>query len=197
MACKINTIAFFGVIGLAAVAHLITVWGNKAERKRTIWELAKGLPIAAAVGFAAFRIANPYTFVGPDFFGLRIYPRWLQVMKEVTGQVAGRSEWPPNHHWTSRGTAYAWLNMVGWGLGWPLGIGCLGWLDYSAIWRCFKGEWRRLLLPAAWVGGYFLWQNIQFWRYMRYFQPIYPILVLLAAWGLVRLWDWAQASRES
>ena len=194
MACKINTIAFFGVIGLAAVAHLITVWGNKAERKRTIWELAKGLAIAAAVGFAAFRIANPYTFVGPDFFGLHIYPRWLQVMKEVTGQVAGKSEWPPNHHWTSRGTAYAWLNMVGWGLGWPLGLAAwAGWL--FAVWRCFKGEWRRLLLPAAWVGGYFLWQNIQFWRYMRYFQPVYPILVLLAAWGLVRLWDWSQASR--
>src|SRR3990170_622940 len=141
MACKINTIAFFGVIGLAAAAYLITVWGNKADRWRTVWELVKGLLIAGAVGFAAFRIANPYTFLGPDFFGLRLYPRWLQVIKEVTGQVAGKSEWPPNHHWTSRGTAYAWLNMVGWGLGWPLGL-------------------------AAWAG-----------------------------WGLVRLWDWAQASR--
>ncbi|HWR65005.1 MAG TPA: DUF2298 domain-containing protein, partial [Bellilinea sp.] len=194
MACKINAIAFFGVIGLAAIAYLVTVWGNKADRWSTLWNLAKGLLIAAAIGFAAFRIANPYTFLGPDFFGLRIYPRWLQVMKEVTGQVAGRSEWPPNHHWTSRGPAYAWLNMVGWGLGWPLGLAAwAGWI--YAAWRCFKGEWRRLLLPVAWVGGYFLWQNFQFWRYMRYFQPIYPILVLLAAWGLVRLWDWAQVSR--
>lgn len=194
MACKINAIAFFGVIGLAAAAHLVVQWPHQPSRKRTLLDLLKGLAIAAAVGFAAFRIANPYTFMGPGFFNLQINPRWLQIMKEVTGQVAGLSEWPPNHHWTSRGTAYAWLNIVQWGLGWPLGLAA--WASWAyALWRSLKGEWRRLLLPVAWAGGYFLWQNFQFWRYMRYFLPVYAVLVLLAAWGLLRLWDWARASR--
>lgn len=195
MACKLNTIAFFGVIILAAAAYLITVWDNKAERWVNARTLLIGLAITAGVAFVAFRITNPYTFMGPSFYGLRINERWYEVIKNVTDQVAGKSEWPPNHHWTSRGVTYAWTNIVSWGLGWPLGLAAwAGWI-YAAL-RCFKGEWRKLFLLTAWVGGYFIWQNIQFWRYMRYFILIYPMLVLFAAWGLVRLWDWARQSRQ-
>lgn len=194
MACKLNAIAFFGVIILAAAAYLITVWERKTERWANIRGLLIGLLITAGVAFVAFRITNPYTFMGPSFYGLKINERWYEVIKNVTNQVAGKSEWPPNHHWTSRGVTYAWTNIVSWGLGWPLGLAAwAGWL--YAAWRCFKGEWRKLFLLVAWVGGYFIWQNMQFWRYMRYFILIYPMLVLFAAWGLVRLWDWAKQSR--
>ncbi|NTW44605.1 MAG: hypothetical protein HGB14_09290, partial [Anaerolineaceae bacterium] len=96
------------------------------------------------------------------------------------------SEWPPNHHWTNRPVQYAWVNMVLFGMGIPLGLAAwFGW-GWAGV-RIWKGDWRQHLFPFVWVLAYFIWQNIQFWRYMRYFVPIYPFLILFAAWALVEL----------
>ena len=195
MACKINTIAIAGVLVLAVGADLASNSRVKQERAKRIWVSLAGLALAGLAAFVTFRVFQPYAFMGPGFFGLQLNPRWLQIMRDVTGQVAGSSDWPPNDHWTSRSAIYAWQNMVVWGLGLPLGLAAWAALLFAA-WRCFKGEWRRLLLPAAWVAGYFLWQNVQFWRYMRYFVPIYPILLLLAAWGMDEALNKTAASRE-
>ncbi len=195
MACKMNVIAIAAIIVLAAGGFLLSTWNRKAVRWASAKIILIGLGISAVAAFIAFRIFQPYAFMGPGFFGLSLNPRWMEIMKEITGYVAGNSDWPPNDHWTSRPTLYAWSNMVTWGLGLPLGLAAWGALVY-AIWRCFKGEWRKLILPVAWVAGYFIWQNVQFWRYMRYFVPIYPIIILLAAWGLFVLLDRTRASRE-
>ena len=146
------------------------------------------------MAFLAFRIFQPYAFAGPGLLGLQINEDWLKVIQEVTNQVAGNSDWPPNTHWTSRPITYAWTNMVTWGLGLPLGLaGWLGWL--WAGWRMLKGDWRKHLLPFAWVAGYFFWQNALFWRYMRYFLPIYPFIILFAAWALIEIYDRTRDSR--
>jgi YYY domain-containing protein len=188
MACKVNTLPLFGVILLAGVMRVAAIWKQPVERASELKNVLLGWSVAALVAAIAFRVFQPFAFAGPGFFGLRLSERWLSVMREVTDQVAGKSEWPPNHHWTSRPFTYAWTNMVTWGMGLPLGL--TAWLGWAwAAWRCVKGEWRRHLLPVVWIAGYFLWQNIQFWRYMRYFLPIYPLLILLAAWALVELFD--------
>jgi len=84
--------------------------------------------------------------------------------------------------------------MVTWGLGLPLGLA--GWIGWGwAGWRIWKGDWRRHLLPFIWVAGYFIWQNVQFWRYMRYFLPIYPFIILFAAWALIEIYDRTCESR--
>ena len=114
----------------------------------------------------------------------------------MTNQVAGNSDWPPNTHWTNRPVTYAFTNLVTWGLGLPLGItACLGFL--WAVWRTWQGEWRCHLLPLIWVAAYFIWQNAQFWRYMRYFMPIYPFLFLFAAWFLMEILKWTRESRAN
>ena len=85
--------------------------------------------------------------------------------------------------------------MVVWGLGIPLGLA--GWFGWAwAAKRIWDGEWRRHLLPFVWVAVYFVWQNMQFWRYMRYFLPIYPFLILFAAWALVEIYDQTRESRS-
>ncbi len=153
-----------------------------------------GWAVAAVITLLAFRIFQPYAFAGPGLLGLQINQDWLKVIQEVTNQVAGNSDWPPNTHWTSRPITYAWTNMVTWGLGLTLGLaGWLGWL--WAGWRMWKGDWRKHLLPFVWVAGYFLWQNAMFWRYMRYFLPIYPFIILFAAWALIEIYDRTATSR--
>ncbi|PKO13038.1 MAG: hypothetical protein CVU39_21105 [Chloroflexi bacterium HGW-Chloroflexi-10] len=184
-ACKVNTLPVLGMIFIAAILYLAI----KRKQPR-FWFSFKlillGLFFAVLFAFLAFRIFQPYAFAGPSFFDLKINERWYDVLKEVTNQVAGNSEWPPNHHWTNRPVQYAWVNMVLWGMGLPLGL--MAWLGWGwAGYRIWKGEWGKHLFPFIFILGYFLWQNMQFWRYMRYFLPIYPFLIMFAAWALIEI----------
>ena len=182
-ACKINTLPVLGMIFLAGVIYLFQVW-KKPGFRNSLGTVLLGLFFSFLFAFIAFRIFQPYAFAGPSFSDLAINKRWLEVIKEVTNQVAGNSEWPPNHHWTNRPIQYAWVNMVLWGMGILLGLSAwIGW-GWAGI-RIWKGDWHKHLFPFVWVLGYFVWQNIQFWRYMRYFIPIYPFLILFAAWAIV------------
>ena len=192
-ACKVNTLPLFGIIVLAGAAYLVTAWKTPGFTPALII-IGVGGVLAALMTFLAFRVFQPYAFSGPGFFGLTLNPEWLRVMKEVINQVAGNSDWPPNTHWTNRPFTYAWTNMVMWGMGLPLGLA--GWLGWGwAAKRAWSGEWRSHLLPLAWVAGYFIWQNMQFWRYMRYFLPIYPFIILFAAWALIEIYDRTGESR--
>lgn len=192
-ACKINALPIFGFILLASLAYLISIRGKRGFSSQLIIVFS-GCFLALLFTFIGFRIFQPYAFTGTGFLGSALNPKWLDVMKEVTNQVAGNSDWPPNHHWTNRPFSYAWVNMVLWGLGIPLGLaGWAGWI-WSA-WRMWKGEWRNHLLPFTWVLVYFIWQNIQFWRYMRYFLPIYPFIILFAAWALIEIYEKTAESR--
>jgi YYY domain-containing protein len=192
-ACKVNTLPVFAIILVAGIARIITDWKNP-DFYTSLKIILLGWLLAVLTVFLAFRIFQPYAFSGPGFFGLALNENWLKVMKEVIDQVAGNSDWPPNTHWTNRPITYAWTNMVAWGLGLPLGLA--GWLGWAwAAKRIWNGDWRRHLLPFIWVAAYFVWQNMQFWRYMRYFLPIYPFLILFAAWALVEIYDQTRESR--
>ena len=52
-----------------------------------------------------------------------------------------------------------------------------------------KGEWVWHVVPVVWSIVYFLWQGTQWVKPIRYFLPVYPTLILLAAWILVKLLD--------
>jgi len=193
-ACKVNTLPVFGIIALAGIARVITDW-NKTDFTAVLKVIILGWILSAFAAFLTFRIFQPYAFAGPGFLGLTLDENWLRVMREVIDHVAGNSDWPPNTHWTNRPITYAWINMVVWGMGMPLGLA--GWLGFGwAGKRIWGGDWRRHLLPFVWVAAYFIWQNMQFWRYMRYFLPIYPFIILFAAWALVEVYDQTQQSRK-
>lgn len=194
-ACKVNALPVFAVIILSAFIHFMTIRKQSGLGTQVLILLA-GLLLAALGMAVGFRIFQPYAFMGPGFFGLAFNQRWIDTIKEVTNQVAGFSEWPPNHHWTNRPLSYAWVNMVVWGMGIPLGIaGWAGWA-WSAL-RMWKGEWRIHILPFTWILVYFVWQNMQFWRYMRYFLIIYPFIIMFAAWALMQIWEKTKDSRQA
>ena len=137
-----------------------------------IYLIAGGL-----AAFIAFRIFQPYAFDG-------ILPseQWLANIAEQRVQARGDADLPWNLQWARRTHLYSFENLTVWGLGLPLGILAWGGFLYMG-WRIIKGEWKHALL-WGWTAFYFIWQSLQFNPTMRYQLPIYPLLAMMAAWGV-------------
>ncbi|MGQ9683910.1 MAG: DUF2298 domain-containing protein [Anaerolineae bacterium] len=160
---------------------------------RGLLQAGAGLALVLAAALLTFRIAQPYAFQGPGFFGLRLSQRWLDDMSIASRTVSGAIDMPPSHQWTDRAPIlFSWRNMVLWGMGVPLGLAAwLGWL-VAAVELIRRRKTEHLLL-LLWVALIFVHQSTQFVKVVRYFLPIYPMLVLLAAYFLTWLWRQGQA----
>ncbi|MEO8398084.1 MAG: hypothetical protein ABI700_34135, partial [Chloroflexota bacterium] len=83
--------------------------------------------------------------------------------------------------------------MILWGMGLPLGI--MAWVSW--VWsgirmvRAKRAGLQNALL-FIWVLIYFGWLGRNWVTTQRYFLPIYPVLMILAAWGLVWLVRYAK-----
>ncbi|HWO72869.1 MAG TPA: DUF2298 domain-containing protein, partial [Dehalococcoidia bacterium] len=116
---------------------------------------------------------------------------FLEDIDNLRNQQKG-SDFPPNMQWIGRPfLLFPLKNIVLWGLGAPLGVAALASLAYAAY-RAVRSADRLSLLLAVWALGYFLFVARGFNPTMRYFIPIYPTLVLLAAFGLTQLWRLAR-----
>ena len=159
-----------------------------SEREQTLLAIFRNVLTAAIVSFVAFRICQPYAFNGPGFFGFEINQKWWSSLQSLQAQASGEVDFPPALQWARRPLTFSWTNMVIWGFGLPLGL--FAWVSYIGMgWRCFKGEWDRHLPIWVWTGFYFIWQAVSWVRSMRYQMLVYPLLAIIAAWALVRLWD--------
>ncbi|HZG67681.1 MAG TPA: hypothetical protein VEZ12_13110, partial [Herpetosiphonaceae bacterium] len=204
VASKINLAA----LGAVAVVAVLQFWlagpqpdGNGAwvhHRRPAMPRSLRAallLAVAGLVTLASFRVFQPDAFRGPHIWNILPDERFLEDIREVRGLVDGSIDFPPGHQWAAR-TPYLfpWQNMVIWGMGLPLGL---------AAWIAFVVAGLRLLrpnvprrwqhlVPWAWVAGYFAWQGGGFNPSMRYFLPIYPPLVLFAAWGALSAGTWLE-----
>jgi YYY domain-containing protein len=145
--------------------------------------------LAGIFTIVVFRVLNPYAFMGPGILGLRPNTEWLADIAEAQRLVSGAAEMPPNWQWVGRPSyLFPLWNMILWGMG--VGFGLAGWLSLVAaiigIVRGRAGAAKNLLL-AAWVVAYFLFVGGGWVMSMRYYLPLYPVLAVLAAWGLVAL----------
>ncbi|HET9910419.1 MAG TPA: DUF2298 domain-containing protein [Anaerolineales bacterium] len=140
------------------------------------WTLVLVCLIAGGIAtIISFRIFQPYAFNG-----IWLDTRWVEDIKQQRAQATGEADLPWNLQWARRTHLYSFTNLTMWGLGLPLGI--LAWAGFLYMgWRILKGEWRHALL-WGWTALYFLWQSLQFNPTMRYQLPIYPLLVMMAAW---------------
>ncbi len=205
MACKISVWPLGLLVGLAALASVVRNAPRSDSGAICLRQAALRLVLLGACAllgaFLAFRLAQPYAFMGPGLFGLRFNPQWLKNMAEVRGLMSGAVDTYPGHQWTNRlPLLFPWVNMVFWGLGLPLGLAA--WAGWGWGGAHLLRRWRReglmalarepLLLPWLWATGYFLYQGTQWVKSVRYLLPVYPAFVLLAAWLLVRIWTRAR-----
>ncbi|MBP7691297.1 MAG: glycosyltransferase family 39 protein, partial [Anaerolineales bacterium] len=210
---------FFGMclasrINLAPLAGLIVVAAALAHR--AVWERAPGAALqrglllcvlAGLVALLTFRVTQPMAFRAKTgdttIFTVTPNQEWLDSLAVAQSESSGVGGGPPGEQWTNRpALVFPWINMVVWGMGWPLGLAAWAGLAWAA-WRLLKSDWAAQFathiaphaLPVIWVGGYFLFMGTRWVKSVRYFLPIYPFLALLAAWALVELWEKGQGSK--
>ncbi|MBI4926471.1 MAG: hypothetical protein HY835_01810, partial [Anaerolineae bacterium] len=122
------------------------------------------------------------------FFNVSLNERWVGNMKELAAQNSGDVDFPPQLQWARRPVWFGIQNMIQWGFGLPLGL--LAWAGFLVMgWRILRGDWAKHTLLWGWTALYVLWQSSSATPSMRYFMPVYPILVILAAWVLFHLWN--------
>ena len=114
--------------------------------------------------------------------------RWLENLVQTSQLASGAIDFPPGVQWTGRTPLWFPLrNLVLWGMGPLLGLAACA-ATIAAAYRLFRHDARHTI-PVLWIALVFLHQGSQFVTTGRYFLPMYPMLALLAAWGLVALRD--------
>ncbi len=176
-----------------------------------------GVALAAIASLIVFRLGQPYAFTdaalakeqvlantGVELGSLGTAVRsvfgfnemWLANMEEIQRLQSPEASFPPALQWTNRTPIlFPLTNLVLYGVGLTAGIAaCLGLIwSLSRIVR-FYPDWMNHVIPAIWSLGYFLFMGTRWVKSVRYFLPIYPTLLLLAAWALITLWDMARGS---
>lgn len=202
VASRINLAPLAGVIVLSAAVQAMPALDSRlsqSERAAIIARQLVGLLLAGLGAFLAFRIFNPYAFMGPGFFGLLPNERSFANLAEVSRGVGGLQDSPPNWQWLARSPlVYLTKDFLFWGMG--LSFGLLGW--FAWMWSTVRLARNRAgateyLVLIAWIGGYLLWMSRLWTMTMRYYLPLYGALAVLAGWCLCELFRYARCHGSS
>ncbi|SVE33083.1 uncharacterized protein METZ01_LOCUS485937, partial [marine metagenome] len=167
-----------------------------ADRRRPRWQLlVAGLLVSGLVSTLTFRIAQPYAFSGSNILDFRLAQDFLNAINQQRQIQEGTYDWPPGIQWASTlPYLFPLKNIVLWGLGFPLGLAALASLIFAIYRLVVRNDWP-LFLPVLWIVLYFIYFGALVLKTMRYYQPIYPMLVMLVAWLLFYIWDSRQRTR--
>jgi YYY domain-containing protein len=201
IASRINVLPLFGIIFLAAVIYALPALNRRIaqpERTRLFSNAVSGILLAGILMIVIFRFANPHAFRGEGslgFLDIRPYIPFFEDIGTAQNLVSGKVDMPPNYQWNNRFSySFPLWNMVAWGMGLPLGLTAWGAVLW-ATWQILRVRpgWTRHILLVVWILGYFAFMGRQWVMTMRYYMPIYPALIILAAYALWEIFQ--RASR--
>ena len=161
---------------------------------------------------AAGETPNAFVVALKSVIGLN--PAFLANMAEIQRLQAPEASFPPAIQWVDRpAILFPLSNMILYGMGVTAGL--FAWFAVAwAAWRVVGSigrqvrrtqesathwewpEWMLHAIPLTWTLLYFLFMGTRWVKSVRYFLPIYPTLFVLAGWGIVQLWQWANAGRR-
>lgn len=194
VSCKINMVAAAVVLFPAAFVSAADV---KLSRRNEFWDvIGRTFELMCIAGLAtliSFRLFQPMSFraAGGDtfFWTLRPNQDWLDSMAVSAIESSGMGGGPPAEQWAHRlPIVFPLVNMIGYGMGVPLGLTV--WLMMIAAFVGLlrgRSDWKAILIPFIWSAAFFLFMGTRFVKSIRYMLPIYPMLCLVAAWGLIAL----------
>ena len=175
--------------GLRDVPALGLRWRGRQPVLRGYWTMDVSiLCLSLAIAMVVFRVAQPYAFIGPNFWDMNLNPAWRADIEREVNFQNGNVDFPPFVQFAGRSPFMTPLkNMVLWGLGPALGVAGLAATVAAGV-TLFRRRETTFVLPLAFAGAVFLFQGPRFVAFMRYFEPTYPVLCLFAGWGLAWLW---------
>ncbi len=186
LACKVSVWPLAGLIILIGFLRYERTTPEN-YRFRINFDAIVSVIITSCIALLVFRIAQPYAFYGPGFFGVRLNSDWIEKMHYIRNLMSGAIDMPPGHQWANRAPIwFPWRNMVFWGLGLPLGL--TAWIGWGTLaYHIVRRKDALSAVPWLWATLFFFYQSTQWVKSMRYLLPVYPLFVLFAAWLLVRL----------
>lgn len=157
---------------LIAPTILVFLLANvKSFNKLIIWLL-----IFFMAFFVVFRFTYPYFFTG-----INLNPKIIANWKELKSFDNPQGYFPPAQLWVgTTPLVYPVINLLNWGLGFPLGI-----LSLVGLYLTLRKPSLSQFLLLTFFLSVFLYQGIQFSKAMRYFYPTYPLFAILAATGFI------------
>lgn len=196
---------------LLVVPLLWTIWSG--WRPRRSWPAAL---LALGVAFLVFALTNPFALLDwtcpaperPIAIGSLALPAglarscYLQDLATQSAMVRGRLDLGFTRQYAGTWPYLYFIEMqVRWGMGPLLGVVAFAGLGW-AVWRAGRHVRRAagdsdslaarlaaepLVIPLLWVVPYFLITGSFTVKFMRYMQPIVPLLILF---GAAMLWQW-------
>ncbi len=190
-ASKPNLLLTAGFLALPALESirrhglpsLLPRW-RASRRDARRFPIVLGVALSGIVALLAFRVAQPYAFLGPNWWNVRLDPRWTETLGYWRQVQSGVIDVPPGVQWADR-TPFVFIleNLVRWGMGPALGITALVSVivvGYRLIVRRRWPSWW-MLAVVAWVLFHIVFYGTALVKTQRYLLPAYPFMIVLAA----------------
>ena len=131
----------------------------------------------------AFRVFQPYAFDGL----ITLSPKFISNIHEAHQMITGEYNYPPNVQWRSTlPIIHPLINLFFFGLT-PITfiLGCFGIGKLFQSKKVLKNK--KIILILLIIFSIFIYHGILLARYMRYFYPIYPLIIIFAGYALSKL----------
>jgi YYY domain-containing protein len=188
LASKISAAPVVLLLPLAVYIRYTKLPNNLQISESLLLKMVGYLILGGITCLLTFRIFQPYAFVGPTFWDIKLNPNWLDTMKQVAATARGDVDWPPHIQWARRGFLFGIKNITLWGIGLPMAI--FSWIGFIWMgWETFQNKWKTHAMLFGTVAFYLIWQSSISNPTFRYFLPVYPGLAIFASWAIFKLWQ--------